>query len=38
MTFRGPLPTLLEWLAQQPLADLVLEPQGLAATYKKFHG
>lgn len=38
MTYRGPLPALLEWLARQPLADLVVEPQGLSATYKKFHG
>jgi ABC-2 type transport system ATP-binding protein len=38
MTFRGPLPELLEWLARQPLADLVVEPQGLAPIYKKFHG
>jgi ABC-2 type transport system ATP-binding protein len=38
MTFRGPLPVLLEWLARQPLADLVVEPQGLAPIYKKFHG
>jgi ABC-2 type transport system ATP-binding protein len=38
MTFRGPLPALLEWLARQPLADLVVEPQGLAPIYKKFHG
>ena len=38
MTFRGPLPVLLDWLAKQPLADLVIEPQGLAPIYKKFHG
>jgi ABC-2 type transport system ATP-binding protein len=38
MTYRGPLPALLEWLARQPLADLVVEPQGLAPIYKKFHG
>jgi ABC-2 type transport system ATP-binding protein len=38
MTFRGPLPVLLEWLAKQPLAELVVEPQGLAPIYKKFHG
>lgn len=38
MTYRGPLPVLLEWLARQPLADLVVEPQGLAPIYKKFHG
>jgi len=38
MTFRGPLPVLLDWLARQPLTDLVIEPQGLAPIYKKFHG
>lgn len=38
MTFRGPLPVLLDWLAKQPLADLVIEPQGLTPIYKKFHG
>ncbi len=38
MTFRGPLPVLLDWLAKQPLTDLVIEPQGLAPIYKKFHG
>ncbi len=38
MTFRGPLPVLLEWLAKHPLADLVIEPQGLAPIYKTFHG
>ncbi|MFM8275083.1 MAG: ABC transporter ATP-binding protein [Gemmata sp.] len=38
MTFRGPLPALLDWLARQPLADLVVEPQGLAPIYKRFHG
>ncbi len=38
MTFRGPLPVLLDWLAKQPLADLVIEPQGLSPIYKKFHG
>jgi ABC-2 type transport system ATP-binding protein len=38
MTFRGALPALLDWLAKQPLADLVVEAQGLAPIYKKFHG
>ena len=35
---RGPLPPLLEWLARQPLADLRLEPLGLASVYHRFHG
>lgn len=38
MTYRGPLPVLLDWLARQPVADLVVEPQGLGPIYKKFHG
>ncbi|MDY3561577.1 ABC transporter ATP-binding protein [Gemmata sp. JC673] len=38
LTFRGPLPVLLEWLANQPLTDLVVEPQGLTPIYKKYHG
>jgi ABC-2 type transport system ATP-binding protein len=38
MTFRGALPVLLDWLAKQPVADLVVEAQGLAPIYKKFHG
>ncbi len=38
MTSHDPLPVLLDWLAKQPLADLVIEPQGLAPIYKKFHG
>jgi ABC-2 type transport system ATP-binding protein len=37
-TFRGPLPALLDWLARQPVADLVIEPQGLGPIYRKFHG
>ena len=36
--FRGPLPRLLEWLARQPVADLKVEPQGLAPIYRRFHG
>ncbi|HEY1187373.1 MAG TPA: hypothetical protein VGE74_06925, partial [Gemmata sp.] len=38
LTFRGPLRVLLEWLAPLALADLVIEPQGLAPIYKKYHG
>jgi ABC-2 type transport system ATP-binding protein len=38
MVHRGPLPMLLDWLAKQPLTDLVIEPQGLAPIYKKYHG
>ncbi len=38
MIHRGPLPMLLDWLAKQPLTDLVIEPQGLGPICKKFHG
>ena len=38
LEYRGPLPELLRWLSQQPLADLRLEPLGLAAIYYRFHG
>ena len=37
-TYRGPLPSLLDWLAKQPLTDLKVEPQGLSAIYRRFHG
>ncbi len=38
LTYRGPLPVLLEWLAKQNLSELVVEPQGLSPIYKRFHG
>ncbi|HSQ56038.1 MAG TPA: ABC transporter ATP-binding protein [Gemmata sp.] len=38
LTYRGPLPRLLDWLANQPVADLKIEPQGLSAIYRRFHG
>jgi ABC-2 type transport system ATP-binding protein len=38
LTFRGPLPVLLDWLASQPLADLKIEPQGLGPIYRSVHG
>jgi ABC-2 type transport system ATP-binding protein len=34
----GPLPDLLRWLAQQPLRDVSVQPQGLAAIYHRYHG
>jgi ABC-2 type transport system ATP-binding protein len=34
----GPLPELLTWLARQPLADLRMEPLGLQAIYRRYHG
>jgi ABC-2 type transport system ATP-binding protein len=38
LEYHGPLPELLAWLAQQPLADLKIEPLGLASIYYRFHG
>jgi ABC-2 type transport system ATP-binding protein len=38
LSFRGPLPTLLNWLAKQPLSDLKIEPMGLGPIYRKLHG
>ena len=38
MEYHGPLPDLLAWLARLPLADLQLEPLGLASIYYRFHG
>jgi ABC-2 type transport system ATP-binding protein len=38
LTFRGPLPRLLDWLSRQPLEDLKLEPQGLGPIYRSVHG
>ena len=34
----GPLPPLLDWLARRPVADLRVEPLGLAPIYHRFHG
>jgi ABC-2 type transport system ATP-binding protein len=38
LTYRGPLPALLDWLARQPVEDLRVEPQGLGPIYRRFHG
>lgn len=38
LEYTGPLPRLLAWLAQQPLADLRMEPLGLKAIYRRYHG
>lgn len=35
--YRGSLPDLLAWLADQPLSDLRVEPIGLAPIYRRFH-
>jgi ABC-2 type transport system ATP-binding protein len=36
--YTGALPPLLAWLAQQPVADLRIEPLGLGPIYRGFHG
>jgi ABC-2 type transport system ATP-binding protein len=33
----GPLPELLQWLADLPIADVQIEPMGLAGVYQRFH-
>lgn len=33
----GPLPELLAWLAELPVADLHIEPMGLAKVYQRYH-
>lgn len=33
----GPLPEVLRWLADLPVADVKIEPLGLANIYQKFH-
>src|ERR1019366_3057928 len=33
----GPLPELLRWLAELPVANLQIEPMGLATIYHRFH-
>jgi ABC-2 type transport system ATP-binding protein len=38
LEYAGPLPPLLAWLARQPVLDLRIEPLGLAAIYRRFHG
>jgi len=38
LEYDGPLPGLLAWLLRQPLADLRVEPLGLASIYQRYHG
>lgn len=38
LEYNGPLPPLLAWLARQPIADLRVEPLGLASIYQRYHG
>jgi ABC-2 type transport system ATP-binding protein len=38
LEYNGPLPPLLDWLARQMLADVRIEPLGLAPIYHRYHG
>jgi ABC-2 type transport system ATP-binding protein len=38
LEYAGPLPPLLDWLAQQAPVSLRMEPLGLSAVYHRFHG
>jgi ABC-2 type transport system ATP-binding protein len=38
LEYTGPLPPLVEWLGRQALADLRVEPLGLSAIYRRYHG
>jgi ABC-2 type transport system ATP-binding protein len=38
LVYRGDLPTLLNWLAHQPLKNLSIEPLGLGPIYRQIHG
>jgi ABC-2 type transport system ATP-binding protein len=38
LTYRGPLPVLLDWLAKLSLDDLRVEPMGLGPIYRSIHG
>ncbi len=37
LLYAGPMPELLGWLAAQPVADLQIEPAGLADIYHRYH-
>lgn len=38
LAYTGSLPPLVEWLGRQAVADLRLEPLGLSAIYRRYHG
>jgi ABC-2 type transport system ATP-binding protein len=38
LEYAGALPPLLDWLARQPVRDLQVEPLGLSAIYRRYHG
>ena len=37
LDFTGALPELMRWLAEQPVADVRIEPMGLANIYQQYH-
>jgi ABC-2 type transport system ATP-binding protein len=38
LEYTGPLRPVVEWLGRQALADLRVEPLGLSAIYRRYHG
>ena len=38
LTYRGPLPALLDWLGRHAIEDLRIEPIGLGPIYRRYHG
>jgi ABC-2 type transport system ATP-binding protein len=38
LEYRGALPPLFEWLARQSPEDIRIEPLGLSAIYRRYHG
>jgi ABC-2 type transport system ATP-binding protein len=38
LEFDGPLQPVLDWVAGQSIRDMTVEPVGLSATYKLYHG
>ena len=36
--YDGPLPPLLDWLGREKLIDLQIQPLGLGAIYRHYHG
>jgi ABC-2 type transport system ATP-binding protein len=38
LEYEGPLPPLLEWLAQRNVLELRIEEVGLGAVYRRYHG
>ena len=38
LEYEGPLPPVLEWMAQHKLVDMHVEPLGLSEIYHRYHG